>query len=73
MITFFGAALGLCSATSQPPTWRELALVLLFTAGIVVGICYASPSRQRRMYAALAVLFSWVLPRLLPDHGANAG
>ena len=71
--TFFGAVLGFVLSDVATTNLREFALVLLFTAAIVVSILYVSASRQRWMYAALTFVFIWALPRLLPDHGVNAG
>ena len=73
MNTFFGAVIGFVLADVTTPTLMDFAVLLVFTAGIVIGILYVSASPYRWWYVLLNLLLIWRLPTIMEDSSGDFG
>ena len=73
MNTFFGAVIGFVLADVTTPTLMGSAVLLVFTAAIVIGILYVSVSQYRWWYVLLNLLLIWRLPTILDDASGDFG
>ena len=63
--TFFGAVLGFVLTGTEKLSSLQFAIVLASLAGVVITILYVSSSRNRLVYAALAIFYASVFPELM--------
>lgn len=63
--TFFGAVLGFVLTGTEKLTNVQFGIMLASLAGVVITILYISFSRQRLVYAGLALVYAAVFPHLM--------